>query len=295
MNLLDHTSSLVAFVRAVESGSFSAAARLADMTPSAVSKGIRRLESELHVKLFRRSTRQLSLTAEGQALLERVRPLLRGLEDAGAAVSSAGAVSGVLRASMPGELGRLLLSPLSATFLPHHPALELDLSLTDRYVDIVRDGFDVVFRVGVLEDSGLHARTLAHLPMALVATPGLVAAHAAPTTREALAMLPFVRYLVQGRTAPLVFADGSTLEPHGPLGTSSGAGLRAAALAGAGVAYLMKCTVQVDLDNGSLVELPSPVALPQLPLQAVHAFGTLPPARVSRFIDAVTVELEKLL
>jgi DNA-binding transcriptional LysR family regulator len=291
MNLLNHTSSLVAFVRAVESGSFSAAARLSGMTPSAVSKGIRRLEAELKVKLFRRSTRQVNLTAEGSSLFERVAPLLRGLEDSAAALTGEVSTTGVLRASVPSELGRLLLPRIATAFLPQHPGLEVDLSLTDHQVDIVRDGFDVVLRVGWLEDSGLRARTLAHLPMALVATPSLLARHGAPATRDDLASMPFVRYVMRGRALPVLFDDGSSFIPSGPLGADTGAALRMGALHGAGVAYLLKCTVQGDLDCGSLVEIPGPISLPALPLQALHAFDALPPARVKRFTDFVAAEV----
>lgn len=295
MNLINQTPSLVAFVRTVESGSFSAAARIAGMTPSAVSKGIARLEVELGAKLFRRSTRHLSLTPEGQAFFERVAPLLRGIEDSADAVRPAGDARGVLKASMPSEIGRLLMVPITTKFLARHEGLELDLSLSDRHVDVIREGYDLVFRVGVAQDSDLRSRTLATLDMALVASPAFLARHGAPGTLEQLRGLPFVRYLFRGRASPIAFDDGTSIQPRGRIGLDTGAGLRAAALEGMGVAHLMKCTVQEDLDRGRLVEVMPQLRLPSLPLQSMHAFGQLTPARVRLFTDFVAREIQRLV
>lgn len=295
MNLINQTPSLVAFVRTVESGSFSAAARSAGMTPSAVSKGIARLEAELGAKLFRRSTRHLSLTPEGQAFFERVAPLLRGIEDSADAVRPAGDARGVLKVSMPSEIGRLLMAPITTRFLARHEGLELDLSLSDRHVDVIREGYDLVFRVGIVQDSDLKSRTLATLDMALVASPAFLARHGQPGTLEQLRGLPFVRYLFRGRALPVGFDDGTSIQPRGRIGLDTGAGLRAAALSGMGVAHLMKCTVQDDLDRGDLVEVLPQLKLPSLPLQSMHAFGRLTPARVRLFTEFVARELQGLL
>ncbi len=233
MNLLNQMPSLIAFVRSVEAGSFSAAARIAGMTPSAVSKGIGRLEGELGAKLFRRSTRHLSLTPDGQAFFERVAPLLRGIDDSADAVRAGGDARGVLRVSMPGEIGRLLLEPITRTFLARHDGLELDMSLSDRHVEVIREGYDVVYRVGVATDSELKSRTLAQLDMVLVASPALLARHGASTLDE-LREIPFVRYLLYGRALPITFNDGTSIQPRGRIGLDTGAGLRAAALNGMG-------------------------------------------------------------
>ena len=118
------------------------------MTLSAISKAIQRLEAELGAKLFRRSTRTLSLSPEGQAFFDRVAPLLRGIEDSADAIRPKGGARGRLRVSMPSELGRLLIAPITTTFLATHPQLELDIELADRHVDVIREGYDVVLRVG---------------------------------------------------------------------------------------------------------------------------------------------------
>lgn len=294
MNLLRQTARLAAFVRAAESGSFSAAARATGTTPSAVSKGIGRLEAELGARLFRRSTRQLSLTPEGQVFFDRVAPLLRGIEDSADVVRADGGAHGVLRASMPGEIGRLLAQPISSVFLPRHDRLELDLSLSDHHVDVIREAYDVVFRVGLVADSDLKSRTLASMEMVLVASPAFLARHGPPRSLDQLRRLPFVRYVMRGRSLPVTFADGASIQPRGRLGLDTGAGLRAAALEGAGVAHLMKCTVQEDLDRGALVQVAPELHLPALPLQALHAFGRFAPARVRLFVDFVAQELQRL-
>ncbi|MEO7051555.1 MAG: LysR family transcriptional regulator [Rhodanobacter sp.] len=293
-SLLNQSAGLVAFVRVVEAGSFSSAARNAGSTPSAISKAIQRLESELGTKLFRRSTRTLSLTPDGQAFFDHVAPSLRDIEDSADAIRSTGEARGRLRVSMPSELGRLLMEPITSKFLAMHPQLELDLALSDRHVDVIGEGYDVVFRVGTTVESELKMRTLAQLDMALVASPALLHQTGEPRSIQELRELPFIRYLLGGRTLPLTFADGATIMPRGRIGLDTGFGLHAAALNGMGVAHLMKCTVQADLDRGDLVQLMRGQRLPSLPLLALHAFGKLTPARVKLLSDFVELEIRRL-
>lgn len=295
MNLLSNTATLLAFVRSVEAGSFSAASRALGLTPSSVSKSITRLEAELGAKLFHRSTRHLQPTEEGMALFERVGPLLRGLEDAADAIRADGDARGLLRASMPSEIGRLLLEPLATRFLDAHPGLQLDLSLSDHLVDVIREGYDVAFRIGHPADSELMARPIASLTMILVASPELLSRHGAPTTPDDLRRMPMLRYLYENRTAAIRFADGTSVQPSGRIGLNTGAALRAAALAGVGVAHLTRCTVQHDLDCGALVQVLPSQPLPSLPLQSIHAFGRLLPARVRLLTDFVEAEMRRLL
>ncbi|WP_448107366.1 LysR family transcriptional regulator [Pseudomonas azerbaijanoccidentalis] len=293
-SLLNQSASLIAFVRAVEAGSFSAAARNAGTTPSAISKSIARLETELNAKLFRRSTRMLSLTPEGQAFFERVAPLMQAIDDSADALRHTGGARGHLRVSMPSDLGRLLMPRIHSVFLTDHPDVELDLTLVDHHVDLIREGYDVIFRGGTLTDSDLKSRTLAQLDMTLVASPAFLDEWGTPNTIDDLRALPFVRYQLKGRTLPIVFADGETLVPRGRIGLDSGFGLRAAALGDMGVAYLMKCTVQQDLDSGALVQVLADQPLPSLAIHSLHAFGALTPIRIKLFADFVQQELHRL-
>ena len=293
-SLLNQSASLIAFVRAVEAGSFSAAARNAGTTPSAISKSIARLEAELNAKLFRRSTRMLSLTPEGQAFFERVAPLLQAIDDSADALRHTGGARGHLRVSMPSELGRLLMPQIHSVFLADHPQVELDLTLVDHRVELIREGYDVIFRVGSLADSDLKSRTLARLDMALVASPAFIDQWGNPSSIDQLRALPFVRYQLNGHTLPIVFANGETLVPRGRIGLDSGFGLRAAALEGMGVAYLMKCTVQRDLDSGDLLQVLPEEKLPARAIHSLHAFGALTPIRIKLFADFVQGELLRL-
>lgn len=293
-SLLNQSASLIAFVRVVEAGSFSAAARNIGATPSAVSKAIRRLETELGAKLFRRSTRTLNLTLEGQAFFDRVAPLLRSLADSGEAIRQGSSARGRLHVSMPSELGRLLMGPIITKFLARHRELELDLDLADRHVEVIREGYDVVFRVGTTLESELKMRTLVPLDMILVASPAFVRQWGEPQTTRDLRELPFVRYLLGGRSLPLTFDDGSTLQPRGRIGVDTGFGLRTAALNGMGVAYLMKCTVQEDLDRGDLIQILRNHRLPALPLMALHPFARFTPVRVKLFTDFIEQEARRL-
>lgn len=293
-SLLNQSASLIAFVRAVEAGSFSAAARNAGTTPSAISKSIARLEAELNAKLFRRSTRMLSLTPEGQAFFERVAPLLQAIDDSADALRHTGGARGHLRVSMPSEIGRLLMPRIHSVFLADHPEMELDLTLVDHRVEVIREGYDVIFRVGSLADSDLKSRTLAQLDMALVAAPAFIAQWGNPTSIDELRALPFVRYQINGRTLPIVFANGETLVPRGRIGIDSGFGLKAAALEGMGIAYLLKCTVQRNLDRGDLLQVMPEERLPARAIHSLHAFGTLTPIRIKVFADFVQQELQRL-
>jgi len=293
--LLNQSAGLIAFVRVVEAGSFSEAARNTGTTPSAISKAIRRLEGELGAQLFRRSTRTLSLTPDGQAFFDRVAPPLRDIEDSADAIRPGGGAHGRLRVSMPSELGRLLMGPITTKFLAMYPQLDLDLALSDRQVDVIGEGYDLVFRVGTTVESELKMRTLAQLEMALVASPALLLQTGEPRSIQELRELPFVRYLLAGRTLPLTFTNGITITPRGRIGLDTGFGLRAAALNGMGVAHLMKCTVQADLDRGDLVQLMPRQRLPSLPLLTLHAFGKLTPARVKLLSGFVEQEIRRLV
>ncbi len=173
-HLLSEAPGLAAFVRAVEAGSFSAAARDLGTTPSAVSKSVARLERHLGAKLFRRSTRVLALTPEGQAFFDRMAPLLQEIEQSADVVQPSADLRGRLRVSLPSEIARLLMDAILTRFLAQHPSLDLEIGITDRPVDLIREDYDVVFRVGHVPASDLMVRTLAQLEMVLVASPAFL-------------------------------------------------------------------------------------------------------------------------
>jgi DNA-binding transcriptional LysR family regulator len=294
MTTLDQTQGLLAFVRSVQTGSFSAAARTLGAAPSAVSKAVARLEKRLGVRLLQRSTRQLILTQEGGAYFESIEPLLRALDEAGDLVRAVDDVQGVLRVSAPADLGRTLALPIVRDFAPRHPALHLEFSATDRPVDLIREGIDVAIRVGAVEDDGLNARLLSRIPLVLVASPSYVAARGQPASVEELSRHAHLRYVLNGRPQAIVLADGRKIEPTPVFDTDSGDVLRTAALNGLGVAQILDWSVREDLRNGRLLPLAPELPMPSVPVHALHAFGRHTPARARRFIDFLVAWFESM-
>lgn len=292
-SLLSEMTGLVAFVRTVETGSFSAAARSLQTTPSGVSKSISRLETLLGLKLFRRSTRILMLTPDGEIFLEKISPLLRQIEDSADVFQSDHGATGHLRISMPSELARLLMPPIFTRFVPQYPGITLDLGTTDRHVDLIRENYDIAFRVGKVEGGDLMLRTLVHLEMALVASPAFLQRWGPISEPARLNDIPFARYAIAGHPYRIRFADGSTMTPSGQVDLDTATAIRMAAVDGVGVAYLMKCIVQDELDRGELVQVLPSVQLESLPFQAVHAFGRMPTHRLRLFSDFIEAEMQK--
>ncbi|MBV7518845.1 LysR family transcriptional regulator [Ensifer sp. ENS12] len=287
LRLLTEATGLIAFVRTVQAGSFSAAARSLGATPSSISKSISRLERLLGVHLFRRSTRLLAMTPEGEAFYDKVMPLLEQIDSSAEAVQSYRAPAGQLRASLPSELGRMILEPIFTDFIPRYPEISLSIGMTDRHVDLLRENYDVAFRVGQVEQAGLMCKTLSHLDMALVASPSLLRKHGEIESIGQLKNVPFARYIADGKPYPIGFVDGSNILPSGRIDLDSATAIRDAALSGVGAAHLIRRTVQDDLDRGLLVELLPHVKLQTVPFQAVHASGRLPTFRLQLFTDFI--------
>jgi DNA-binding transcriptional LysR family regulator len=291
----DKMAGLTAFVTTVEAGSFSTASERLGTTPSAISKSVARLEQRLGAKLIRRSTRSLTLTVEGTAYYERAAPLLRGLEDAEEVARSASTARGILRITMPSELGRLLMDALTNDFLSQHPEIRLDIGMTDRSVDLIREGYDLALRAGKLSDSDLAVRTLGELPMALIASPEHLKRNGRPRSLDDLSRAMHVRYMLGGRPFPIRFMDGSVVAPEGRLDLDSGFALRLAALNGVGIAYLLRCTVEADIRSKHLEVVLPQRQLERVPLHFLHAFGRTPPLRARVFMDFVATEIAPYL
>lgn len=289
---LPDASALVAFATTVEAGSFSAAGRILGTSPSAVSKAIARLERRFGVRLFQRSTRVLALTPEGAAYYERVSPLLRALDDASEVMQPAATAQGRLRVTAPGDLGRLLMTPIVNHFLPAHPALKLEMSLADRHVDLIREGFDLAIRAGRVADSELNVRQLAQLPLTLVATPAYLKRCGTPRSIGDLAGHAHVRYLLAGNPFPITFASGEVVRPEGVFDTDDGTALRAAALGGVGIIQILRLAVAEDIAAGRLAEVLPDAQLPRVPVSVLHAFGRHAPMRARLFIDFMAAQLQ---
>lgn len=282
--IVDTSAGLAAFVRTIETGSFSDAARLLGASPSAVSKSVARLEARLGVRLIQRSTRTLALTAEGALYFERVAPLIQALADAEQALRTPDDVSGLLRVAAPSDLGRTVFAGWAERFARAHPRLKLELGIADRQVDLIREGYDVAIRVGALLDNRLTARRLTVLQPVLVAAPAYLARCGQPAERADLADHACLRYLTPAGPFPWTWADGSSLVPDGPFDTNDGVVLRQAALAGAGIAQLARIAVADDLAAGRLDIVLPHLPMPGLEVHALHAYGRQAPQRVRLFI-----------
>lgn len=238
MNLID---GIEAFVKIADLGSFAAAARELNISPSAVSKMVSKTEEELGTRLLNRNTRGLSLTQEGEMFLQRCRVILDELSSAKEELSSiAGEPRGKLRVSMPYIPSFFL--PVISGFMEQYPAVILEVDLSDRLVDVVDEGFDAVIRVGQLSDSRLTARSLGNFAMNLVASPDYLRRYGTPACVEDLRSHTCIqyRYPSSGRTEPWPFPDsGYAVQDVTPALVCNSTDVRLGlALYGKGIAFM---------------------------------------------------------
>lgn len=212
----DHMADVEAFVTVIEKGSMTEGAIALSTTPSVISRAITRLEARLGTQLMRRTTRRLSLTEAGRIYLDQARIAFSLMDDAERAIQGqSGEVSGQVRLSVPTTYGHYRLPAMLADFAGAYPKVRVELSITNRNVDLVAEGFDLAIRLGQLRDSGLVARKLEDARLCLVASPGYLARSGVPATIEDLAhhqCLPFVMPST-GREAPWAFrVDGADVD-----------------------------------------------------------------------------------
>lgn len=287
---VNRSGELEVFVRIVELGSFSAAARACGMTPSAVSKLATRLEQRLGTRLMNRSTRQLQLTAEGCAFYERGVRILSDLEEAEHCVSAHSAPRGRLRVNANLPFGRHFLLPLVPDFLARYPDIMLEIMLTDEVIDILEQRTDVAVRAGPLKSSNLMARSLGGTRMVIVASPSYLSRHGTPfTPDELLVHNRLGAYYVRAQSGWPLRHQGTeiTLPVTGNVRASDGDALHQLALAGLGLARLAAFQVRDDIVAGRLL----PVLEDCNPgdVEEVHAVyvgqGGHLPLRVRAFLD----------
>jgi len=286
---MDRLQAIEAFVRVVERRSFAAAARDLSSSRALVSKQIQLLETRLGVRLLNRTTRQVSLTEAGQAYYERC---LRVLEEVAAADDAAAAQqhepSGRLRINAPTSFGRLHLAGAVADFLSRHPAVEIDLTLEDRQVDLVAEGFDLAVRIARLPDSSLIARRLAPCRLVLCASPAYLAARGTPGSVAELAhhRCLIYAYGAQRNDWRLDGPDGpASVRVGGHFRANNGDVIQELALAGQGIALQPTFMAGPELRRGALVQVLPGYEPPPLAIQAVYPHARLLPARVRAFLD----------
>lgn len=287
---------VAAFAETAKHGSFAAAARETGSAPSTLAKSVARLEVSLGVKLFHRSTRQVSLTPDGERLFARCQRLLAEAEELQAEASGVReAPSGTLRVDLPIVIGRRAILPVLARMMARHPGLSVDVRLQDGYVDLVKEGIDLAVRVGALKDSTLVSRRFGTQTMVLVASPAYLDRHGTPKRLEQLAKHEALLFRMpsSGKDRPWQFRRGGKaveMHPNSRVRLNDGEGLVEAARLGLGLAQLPDYFVRDELARGELAEVLRQHRPAPLPISIVYPGARLVPQRVR----VLLAELETL-
>lgn len=286
---MDTLTGLKIFALVADLRSFAAAAERSQLSPAMVTKHLQRLESRLGARLLNRTSRHVSLTEAGAAYLDRVRPLLEGLDEAESHLSNARLEpSGTLRVSLPVWLANPHFVRLIAAYRLRYPQVTLDFDLSGKRVNLVEDGYDLALRVTATLSEGLVARRLADISFYLVASPGLLSRIGTPTTIADLEGLPFLAYALFAATGHVRIGTGTTAQDvqfRPVLQSGNETLLHHAAQEGMGVAILPHSLLAEDLHHGRLVRL-----LPDLPPAVVTLYAVYPersflPAKTRSFLD----------
>ncbi|MDE1992480.1 MAG: LysR family transcriptional regulator [Rhizobiaceae bacterium] len=294
--LMERSGEMEVFARVVQEGGFSAAARSLDLTPSAVSKLIARLEARLGTRLLVRTTRALTLTEEGEAYHHAAMRILQELNDADQAAAG-GAVRGRLRVNASIPFGSMVVAPAIAVFLERNPKLIVDLSLTDDIVDLLGQRTDIAIRMGTLPDSGLIARKLGESRRVVCAAPAYLARRGTPATPEDLQHHDCLTFNFRRAWPTWPFRrDGHDMQQQvtGSLIVNNGETMRQMALAGVGIARVGLFHVAEDIAAGRLVILLEDYNPGDLEMiSAVYVGGGPVPLRVRAFIEHMVETLRQ--
>lgn len=294
--MIDDLRALAVFARTAELGSFRAAAAALDLSPSVVSHHVARLEARLGAPLLYRTTRRLSLTAEGERLFEAARQMVESAE-AGLDALGGGDPAGVLRLTVPGFLEGTAFSADLTEFLVAYPRVRLDIVSSDARRDLVGEGIDLALRVGPLVDSGLRVRRVATMRRALVAAPAFVQAQAPLSAPADLALWDGVQLGARRPELSLSPVGGGPAErvrlrPRATL--SSALGILGLLRAGAGFAPLPEVLVREDLSTGSLLRLLPGWELEEMAVCLVWPDGAVRRRLTGLLVDFLTPRLERL-
>ncbi len=283
---------LILFYQVVKAGAFSRVAEQNNLTNSVVSKRIARLEEELGVQLLYRTTRKLTLTEAGKALVHGAKNVKLATQEAMGSVSGYGEnISGHIKMSVPSISGDLILADAVAEFCNMHPGLSVDMSLDNRFVDLVDGGFDLVIRTGYLEDSSLIARHILDSQWVVCASPSYIAKNSKPLKPEDLAQHNCLQYAYQTTGACEWEFKGNKgnyiVKISGSFSTDNATALRKAAIGGHGIAYVPRCLVYHDFRNGQLVDIFPDQVGKRLGIYAVYPFTRQPPNKVRLLIEHI--------
>lgn len=287
---MDKLDAMRVFCAVVDAGSFSKAAERLGMPSSSVTKQISNLESHFRVKLLNRTTRSMSLTSEGILCHQHAVQLLDDMAELESRLHDAADIpSGTLRVDMPGLISRLYLYPAIPRFLARYPEINLRATASDRLLDMVEEGVDVMIRIGNVSDSGLVARQLMQTKFICCASPEFISQHGTPPSPDALRdfnclafMLPKVR-----RVRPWVFTGADDFVPHTRFSSDHVDSLLELCKAGGGIGQFMSLSVSDALRKGELVPLLEPWQADGPVVHALYQQRHQRAAKVHAFIDFV--------
>jgi DNA-binding transcriptional LysR family regulator len=290
---MDTLEAIRVFVRVAEQASFTRAAESLGLQKATVSQTVAQLETSLGTRLLHRTTRKVQMTLDGQGYYERCRELLGDFDNVQSMFQRSGeALRGRLRVDLPSRLARSYVIPALPEFLRAHPQIEFELSTTDRLVDPVQEGFDVVLRVGAPRDPQLIARPLGQLEFMNVASADYLRRRGTPQTLEELADHDLVHYVsvLGSRSDGFEYPAGDGFQQMpmpGPIVVNSSDAYHAACIAGLGIIQAPRIGVRDELARGELVEVLPQFKPAPMPVSLIYAHRRNLPKRVRVFMDWV--------
>lgn len=295
---MDRFHAMTVFAKVVEQGSFARAAERLDISTSACSRVVADLEAHLDTRLLQRTTRRLSLTESGQGFYERCVQLLADLSDAElAAAESAAKPRGTVRLTTSINFGIRHVSPAIGDFVAKYPEVRFDVSLADRVVDLVEEGYDLAIRIGTSGGENVVARRLGEARMVACASPGYLKKRGTPKTPAELARHACVTYEYVSQRGVWTFQEKEGREHlvrvSGPVHSNNGDLLAAAAVAGVGIVYEPDFIVGPDIKAGRLVPILRDYSHAVLPIYAVYASRRYLSAKVRVFVDFLAQRFAK--
>lgn len=291
---MDRIDQLRIFLRVAQSGSFTLAADQLELPRPTVSLTIQQLEAHLGVRLFNRTTRRVSLTQEGESLVERAIALVADAEELEQQFHSrSGTLTGRVRVDMPSRIARRLVAPALPVFFAEHPGIEVELGSSDRVIDLIHEGIDLALRVGPPLPSSLVVRPIGHLRLVNCASPAYLARQGIPRTPADLTRHQAVKYASpsNGRVEPWEWVEAGELRSvpmGGPASVNNAETYIACCLAGLGLIQIPAFDVAEHLSSGELVEVLSQWQAPPMPVQLVYPHRRHLSRRVQAFSNWVT-------
>ncbi|WP_414440282.1 LysR family transcriptional regulator [Burkholderia sp. 22PA0106] len=283
---MDRFLLMTCFARAVETGSFSAAARDLGLGQPNVSRHVAALEDHLQTRLLSRTTRRLALTPEGERYYAEARRILDAVAESESSLRDETAPAGLLRVACPTALAHAFVMPQVGAFLARYPALSLDLQIGDRYVNLVDEGAELAIRIGHLEDSALRARRIGLFERVCVASPAYLRKHGTPRDPAGLSEHDCIVYTLLASGSTWHFRDAE-ITVTGRLRVNSPQAAQEAVLAGIGIAHGPAWLFEEGLARGKLKRVLRGHEAPLVPIQILYAANRLLPKRAIVFMDFI--------